>query len=158
MAPGHQRTTPRMEPLSRTGSTASSDDEFTPTNLAGWQELSTELALPNSVARPAEQPPVQCEPPGHGGKVPKYQNVQSWGIPKEDSSSNYRRVEDREDFSKSRIRRLPAPAVPPLQHREHWVRETWEFVVFPDFADLGGGIRRGNRRKKFPRKFPNGAR
>ena len=143
-----------MEPLSRSGSTASSDDDFTPTNLAGWQELSTELALPNSVARPAEQPPVQCKPHGHAGKVPKYQNVQSWGIPKEDSSSNYRRAEDREAFSNSRIRRLPAPAVPPLPHREHWVRETWEFVVFPDFADLGGGIRRENRRKTFSEEVP----
>ena len=43
-------------------------------------------------------PPVRCKPHGHAGKVPKYQNVQSWGIPKEFSSSNYRSEEDREDF------------------------------------------------------------
>ena len=118
-----------------------------------------------SCFRPESTPEDSPEPhsgalPGkcaHAGKVPKYQNFQSWGIPKEDSSSNYRRAVDREAFSKSRIRRLQAPAVPPLQHREHWVRETWEFVVFPDFADLGGGIRRENRRKIFPRKFHDGA-
>ena len=74
------------------------------------------------VIRPESTPEDSPEPhsgalPGkcaHAGKVPKYQNFQSWGIPKEDSSSNYRRAEDREAFSKSRIRRLPAPAVPPL--------------------------------------------
>ena len=56
------------------------------------------------------------------------------------------------------FRRLPALAVPPLQHREHWVRQTWVIVVFPDFADLGGGIRRENRRKSFMGTWPNGAR
>ena len=58
------------------------------------------------VIRPESTPEDSPEPhsgalPGkcaHAGKVPKYQNFQSWGIPKEDSSSNYRREEDREDF------------------------------------------------------------
>ena len=58
------------------------------------------------VFRPESTPEDSPEPhsgalPGkcaHAGKVPKYQNFQSWGIPKEFSSSNYRREEDREDF------------------------------------------------------------
>ena len=96
--------------------------------------------------------------PPHGDLGPGWEMERSWGIPKEFSSSNYKTEQDRADFSKSRIRRLVPLADPPLQHREQGVQETWVIVVFPDFADLGGGIRTENRRKKLPRKFHDGAR
>ena len=74
------------------------------------------------VIRPESTPEDSPEPhsgalPGkcaHAGKVPKYQNFQSWGIPKEDSSSNYTSEQDRNP----EISRLVALSVPPLQRRE----------------------------------------
>ena len=73
-----------------------------------WKKTSPQLTpglAPESTAEDSLEPhsgalPGKC---AHAGKVPKYENFQSWGIPEEFSSSNYRREEDREDFWKSRI-------------------------------------------------------
>ena len=71
--------------------------------FSGKHSISLQLTpglAPESTAEDSLEPhsgalPGKC---AHAGKVPKYQNFQSWGIPEEDSSSNYRREEDREDF------------------------------------------------------------